>query len=156
MSTTAVPTAPPAVTRAAADVLARQWAYASVAHGTAHGYYRMLFEAGPVDAAAFAAIAGVSDDEARSWLGEQLELGLLRPVRGPEGRPELLLPAEYVPVLLDDHGQSEFAAARLRFAEHADELPEVLRTLWASPIDPDEQLPRGVSRLWARMFQPDD
>jgi hypothetical protein len=139
-------------TRHAADVLAEQWAYASIAHGTARGYYRVLFDAGPVDVDAFARLAGVSKEESQRWLAEQVGLGLLRPVTVEPGRPaEFHLPGEFVPVLLDDHGQREFDGARRLFAEHADELPQVLRRLWAEPIDPAEDLPRGVDRLWARM-----
>ncbi|MRX43371.1 hypothetical protein [Agromyces kandeliae] len=124
-------------------------AYASIAHGTARGHYRVLFEAGPVDAPAFAALAGVSLGESRRWLAEQLELGLLRPVAATA---EVYLPGEFVPVLLDGHGPAALAAPRRLFAEHADELPEVLRTLWTATEDPADHVSRGIDRLWARMF----
>lgn len=129
--------------------------YASIAHGTAHGYYRVLFESGPVDAAAFAGLAGVSVAESRRWLAEQLELGLLRPVSGTAGigsEPEVYLPGEFVPVLLDGRGLIEFDAARRMFEARVDSLPEVLRTLWADSEDPAGDLSRGIGRLWSRML----
>lgn len=145
---------PPSPSPTAAD--ASSLAYASIAHGTVRGYYRVLFEAGPVDAAAFAALAGVSRRESQRWLAEQLELGLLRPV-APTVPPvtEVYLPGEFAPVLLDGHGPAELAAARRMFAEHADELPEVLRTLWTATEDPADHLSRGIGRLWSRMFAGD-
>ena len=99
---------------------------ASIAFGRARGYYRVLFEAGPVDATTFAAIAGVPEHEGRAWLEEQLGAGLLRVVDAPGGdRHELLLPGEYVPILLGDHGEPELAGARALLAEHRAEAERV-------------------------------
>ena len=102
-------------------------AHASIALGRARGYYRVLFEAGPVDAATFAVLASVPVADARAWLGEQAAAGVLRAVRGPDAdHEELLLPGEFVPILLGDHGESELAGARAMLAQHRDELPPAL------------------------------
>ncbi|WP_136709274.1 hypothetical protein [Agromyces sp. H66] len=102
-------------------------ARASIAFGREHGYYRVLFEAGPVDAAGFAELAGVSEHHARAWLDEQVEAGVLRAVAAPSGdREELLLPGEHVPILLGDRGGHELDGARELLDEHRDELPAVL------------------------------
>lgn len=123
MSTTAITT-----TTEAAERVAR----ASIAFGRKRGYYRVLFEAGPVDAATFAALADVPERSARAWLAEQVDAGLVRTVQAPDGdREELLLPGEFVPILLDDHGEAEFAGARALLAEHRDDLPHVLEDLAA-------------------------
>jgi hypothetical protein len=99
---------------------------ASVAFGRKRGYYRLLFDSGPVDAATFAELAGVPERQARVWLGEQVDAGLLRVVDAPEGdREELLLPGEYVPILLGDHGEPELAGARALLAEHRAEAERV-------------------------------
>ncbi|MGR0320993.1 hypothetical protein [Agromyces sp. ZXT2-3] len=131
-------------------------AYASIARGTLHGYYRVLFESGPVDAAAFAGFAGITVRESRRWLAEQVELGLLRPVAGPadpdDAHAEIYLPGEFVPVLLDGRGLPEFDAARRMFEARADDLPAVLRALWTDAEDPAGDLSRGIGRLWSRMF----
>lgn len=121
MSTTAITTV--TTTIGAAERVAR----ASIAFGRKRGYYRVLFEAGPVDAATFAALAGVPERSARAWLAEQVDAGVVRTVQAPDGdREELLLPGEFVPILLDDHGEAEFAGARGLLAEHRDDLPHVL------------------------------
>ena len=99
---------------------------ASIAFGRKHGYYRVLFESGPVDAATFAELVGVPERQARVWLGEQVDAGLLRVVDAPDGdREELLLPGEYVPILLGDHGEPELAGARTLLAEHRAEAERV-------------------------------
>ena len=99
---------------------------ASIAFGRKRGYYRLLFESGPVDAATFAALAGVTEHQARVWLEEQVDAGLLRIVDAPDGgREELLLPGEYVPILLGDHGEPELAGARSLLAEHRAEAERV-------------------------------
>ena len=106
---------------------AERRARASIAFGRKRGYYRLLFEAGPVDAETFAGLAGVSEHRARSWLEEQVAAGVLRVVASPDGHhEELLLPGEYVPILLGDHGEPELAGARALLGEHRDELPSVL------------------------------
>ena len=113
----------PITDRSAAERIAR----ASIAFGRKRGYYRLLFEAGPVDAETFAGLAGVSELRARSWLEEQVAAGVLRVVAAPDGRnEELLLPGEYVPILLGDHGEPELEGARALLADHRDELPPVL------------------------------
>ncbi|AWB94624.1 hypothetical protein DCE93_02235 [Agromyces badenianii] len=102
-------------------------ARASIAFGRKRCLYRVLFDAGPVDAATFAALSGVSESSARVWLDEQLDAGVLRVVPAPTGdREELLLPGEYVPILLGDHGEAELDGARRLLAEHRGELPQVL------------------------------
>ena len=122
MSITAASTQP-ITDPAAAERIAR----ASIAFGRKRGYYRLLFEAGPVDAETFAGLAGVSELRARSWLEEQVAAGVLRVVAAPDGRnEELLLPGEYVPILLVDHGEPELEGARALLADHRDELPPVL------------------------------
>ena len=106
---------------------AERIARASIAFGRKRGYYRLLFEAGPVDAETFAALAGVSEQRAHSWLEEQIAAGVLRVVAAPDGHhQELLLPGEYVPILLGDHGEPELEGARALLADHRDELPAVL------------------------------
>jgi len=103
---------------------------ASIAFGRTRGYYRVLFEAGPVDAATFAELAGIPEPNARSWLAEQLEAALLRAVTAPDGaHEELLLPGEYVPILLGDHGEPELDGARRLLEEHRDEIPHVLEAV---------------------------
>jgi hypothetical protein len=122
MSTTAASTQP-ITDPAAAERIAR----ASIAFGRKRGYYRLLFEAGPVDAETFAELAGVSELHARPWLEEQVAAGVLRFVAPPDGdHEELLLPGEYVPILLGDHGEPEFEGARALLAEHRDEVPPAL------------------------------
>ena len=122
MSTT-VASAPPITDPAAAVRIAR----ASVAFGRKRGYFRLLFDAGPVDAETFAALAGVDERLARSWLDEQVVAGVLRVVASPDGdHEELLLPGEYVPILLDDHGEPEFEGARRLLGAHRDEVPPAL------------------------------
>lgn len=128
MSTTAITTV--TTTIEATERVAR----ASIAFGRKRGYYRVLFEAGPVDAATFAALAGVPERRARAWLAEQVDAGVVRTVRAPDGDgEELLLPGEFVPILLGDHGEAEFAGARALLAEHRDDLPHVLEELAAVP-----------------------
>ena len=123
-ATTATVTAVPS-TADAAD--AARAARASIAFGRARGYYRVLFEAGPVDAATFAELAGATEADARAWLAQQVAAGVLRAVRGPDvDHEELLLPGEFVPILLGDHGEPELAGARALLGEHRDELPSVL------------------------------
>jgi hypothetical protein len=113
-----------------ADEAAERRALASIAFGRRRGYYRVLFESGPVDAAAFAALAGVPESTARTWLAEQLAAGLLHAVLAPDGgHHELLLPGEYVPILLGDDGESELDGARRLLQEHRDAVPRVLRAL---------------------------
>lgn len=125
--TTTVPAGTPAASTTSADPAALRRARASIAFGRKRGYYRVLFEAGPVDAATFAELAGVPKRRARAWLDEQLAAGVLRVVTAPSGdHAELLLPGEYVPLLLghgtdpDDH---ELDAARAMLADLRDELP---------------------------------
>ena len=111
---------------------AERHARASIAFGRKRGYYRLLFEAGPVDAATFAVLAGVPESNAHAWLAEQLEAGLLRAVAAPDGgHEELLLPGEYVPILLGDRGDPELDGARRLLEQHRDELPQVLDRLHA-------------------------
>jgi hypothetical protein len=107
---------------------AERRARASTAFGRKRGYYRVLFDAGPVDAATFAELAGVTEHHGRVWLEEQVAAGVLRVVNAPTGGDgeELLLPGEFVPVLLGDHGEPEFAGARALFAEHRVEVERVL------------------------------
>jgi hypothetical protein len=102
-------------------------AHASIAFGRKRGYYRMLFENGAVDAATFAAIAGVPEHLGRAWLEEQRAAGVLRLVAAPTGDvEEYLLPGEFVPLLLGDRGQPELAGARALLAERRGEIPPVL------------------------------
>lgn len=110
-------------------------ARASIALGRTRGYYRVLFEAGPVDAAAFAELAGISEQRARAWLDEQVAAGVLRAVLAPSGdRDELLLPGEHVPILLGDDGDHELDGARMLLAEHRADLPPVLDALDAPEV----------------------
>ena len=106
---------------------AERIARASIAFGRKRGYYRVLFESGPVDAATFAVLAGIPESNAHAWLAEQLEAGLLRVVHAPDGgHEELLLPGEYVPILLGDRGEPELDGARRLLEQHRDDLPRVL------------------------------
>ncbi|WP_448808659.1 hypothetical protein [Agromyces bauzanensis] len=115
-----------ALDRAADPALRR--ARASIAFGRKRGYYRVLFDAGPVDAAAFAELAGLPEHHARAWLDEQVAAGVLRAVLAPSGdHEELLLPGEHVPILLgDDDGDHELDGARALLARHRHELPDML------------------------------
>ncbi|GAA1806956.1 hypothetical protein [Agromyces neolithicus] len=126
---TTIPTTEPVVDAAAAERIAR----ASIAFGRKRGYFRLLFDAGPVDAATFAELAGVTERLARSWLDEQLAAGVLRVVASPDGeREELLLPGEYVPILLGDDGEPdapELDGARAMLDAHRDQLPPALAGL---------------------------
>ena len=80
-----------------------------------------------MDAATFAELAGIPEANARSWLAEQLEAALLHAVTAPDGESaELLLPGEYVAILLGDHGEAELDGARRLLEEHRDEIPHVL------------------------------
>lgn len=110
-----------------ANEAAERRTHASIAFGRKRGYYRVLFESGPVDAATFAALVGVPEPNAHAWLAEQLDAGLLRAVDAPDGaHEELLLPGEYVPILLGDRGESELDGARRMLEQHRDDLPRVL------------------------------
>ena len=136
MSTTTTATTTAAVH---ADDAAERRARASIAFGRRRGYYRVLFESGPVDAAAFASLAGIPESTAGTWLAEQLAAGILRAVLAPDGgHDELLLPGEYVPILLGDDGGSELDGARRLLQEHRDAVPHVLR---APPTFPDAARP---------------
>ena len=98
----------------------------SIAVGRERGYYRVLFDAGPVDAETFAELAGVPEQRGRIWLEEQAGAGMLRIVRAPDGdREELLLPGEYVPVLVSDEDTPEFSGARALLREHLVEVERV-------------------------------
>ena len=83
-----------------------------------------------MDAATFAALVGAPEREARAWLAEQVAAGVLRAVPSPDGEgEEVLLPGEFVPILVGDHGGPELAAARALLGEHRDDLPPVLAEL---------------------------
>ncbi|MEV1132135.1 hypothetical protein [Agromyces sp. NPDC049794] len=125
--TTTVLAGTPAAPTTSADPADVRRARASIAFGRKRGYYRVLFEAGPVDPATFAELADVPLQRAQVWLDEQLAAGVLRVVTAPSGdHEELLLPGEYVPILLgdvvgdDDH---ELDGARALLAELHGELP---------------------------------
>ncbi|MFE6964358.1 hypothetical protein ACFVAJ_04535 [Agromyces sp. NPDC057679] len=98
----------------------------SIAVGRERGYYRVIFDAGPVDAETFAELAGVPEQSGRIWLEEQAGAGMLRVVRAPDGvGEELLLPGEYVPVLVSDEDTPEFSGARALLREHLAEVERV-------------------------------
>jgi hypothetical protein len=128
---------------------------ASIALGRRRGYYRVLFESGPVDAATFAVLARVPEAGARAWLAEQVAAGVLRAVRGPDvDHEELLLPGEFVPILLGDHGEPELAGARGLLDEHRHELPAVLEDVAATPTPTPahDAAPLGLEVERARGF----
>lgn len=104
---------------------AERRARASIAVGRERGYYRVLFDAGPVDAATFAALTGLPVADARAWLDVQLGARVLRAAESA-APDELLLPGEYVPILLGDHGEAELDGARALLDAHRSELPSVL------------------------------
>jgi hypothetical protein len=133
MSTTTTATTTAAVH---ADEAAERRARASIAFGRRRGYYRLLFESGPVDAAAFAALAGIPESSAATWLAEQLAAGILRAVLAPDGgHEELLLPGEFVPILLGDDGESELDGARRLLQERRDAEPVSADAAWpARPL----------------------
>ena len=55
---------------------------------------------------------------------------MLRVVDSPDGdHEELLLPGEYVTILLGDHGEPEFEGARALLDAHRDALPPALAGL---------------------------
>lgn len=113
---------------------AERRARASIAFGRKRGYYRVLFDAGPVDAATFAELAGVPVRNVRAWLDEQLAARVLRVADSTTSDArELLLPGEYVPILLGDRGETELDGARALLAAHRAELPRVLEGLEHSP-----------------------
>ena len=102
-------------------------ARASIAFGRKRGYYRVLFESGPVDAATFAVLAGVPEPTPMPGWRSSSRRGLLRVVDAPDGaHEELLLPGEYVPILLGDRGEPELDGARRLLEQHRDELPPAL------------------------------
>ena len=116
-----------AAAAAGTTVIGDSAARASIAFGRKRGYYRLLFESGAVDAATFATLAGVAEPLGQAWLEEQRAAGLLRLIAAPTGRvDEYLLPGEFVPLLLGDHGQPEFEGARALLAAHRGELPAAL------------------------------
>ncbi|WP_173922988.1 hypothetical protein [Agromyces sp. Marseille-P2726] len=119
---------------------------ASTVFGLERGYYRLLFEAGPVDVSTFAALAGIAEHEAQTWLEEQASAGVLRVVVAPSGEgDELLLPGEYVPILLGDHGGTELQGARAMLDVHRADAERVrtlaegarlARAVWSAPASP--------------------
>ena len=110
---------------------------ASIAVGRERGYYRVLFDAGPVTVAEFARLAGVSEERAGAWIAEQLDAEVLRVVPsaidsdgdGDGGERELLLPGEHVPILLGDRGEAEFSGARAMLAERRDDVAPVVAAM---------------------------
>ena len=134
MSTTSTTPSPasPSPSPAAQSDDAERSARASIALGRDRGYYRVLFDAGPVDAATFAALTGLPVVDARAWLEEQLGAGVLRAVESAE-HDELLLPGEYVPILLGDHGEAELDGARALLSAHRSELPPALAPARSHP-----------------------
>lgn len=110
------------------STLATHRGRASVAFGRKRGYYRLLFDAGAVDAGTFAELAGLPEDRARGWLDEQVAVGVLRVVAGPSGhRDEFLLPGEWVPLLVDGGDDRALDGARAMLEQRRSELPEALR-----------------------------
>ena len=112
---------------------AERRARASIAFGRKRGYYRVLFDSGPVMSRRSPG-SPASRCERHAWLAEQLEAGLLRAVDAPDGgHEELLLPGEYVPILLGDRGEPELDGARRLLQEHREDLS---RGCWCSPASP--------------------
>ncbi|WP_127792352.1 hypothetical protein [Agromyces sp. LHK192] len=136
------------IDRAGSDAIAARdrRTRASIAFGRKRGYYRVLFESGPVDAATFATTAGVDERFARSWLDEQLAAGILRQVDAPgSDDAQVLLPGEHVTILLGDDGGPALAGARRMRIEHRAELPAVLDDL--PPIVAAGSADRGPAPL---------
>ena len=107
---------------------------ASIAVGRERGYYRVLFDSGPVTVAEFARLAGMPEERADAWIAEQLDAEVLRTVPSSiDGRgddePELLLPGEHVPILLGDRGEAEFSGARAMLAERRDDVAPVIAAM---------------------------
>ena len=57
--------------------------HASIAVGRERGYYRVLFDSGPVTVAEFARLAGMPEERAGAWIAEQLDAEVLRTVPSP-------------------------------------------------------------------------
>ena len=108
---------------------------ASIAVGRERGYYRVLFDSGPVTVAEFARLAGMPEERAAAWITEQLDAEVLRSVpssvggSGDDGESELLLPGEHVPILLGDQGEAEFSGARAMLAERRDDVAPVIAAM---------------------------
>ena len=107
---------------------------ASIAVGRERGYYRVLFDSGPVTVAEFARLAGMPEERAAAWITEQLDAEVLRTVSSlsdgdDEGERELLLPGEHVPILLGDRGEAEFSGARAMLVERRDDVAPAIAAM---------------------------
>ncbi|KRE22404.1 hypothetical protein ASG80_10835 [Agromyces sp. Soil535] len=103
---------------------------AVVGEGVRRGWYRLLFDLGPVTVVEFAIAAGIERDTAAGWIDEQLEAGVLRVVGIDEHDDEMvLLPGEHVTALLGDHGGPELSGARVMAERHVDRMAPVVRAL---------------------------
>ena len=91
---------------------AERIARASITFGRKRGYYRLLFEAGPVDAEVLRLVPSSTDG------GDD-----------GDGESELLLPGEHVPILLGDQGEAEFSGARAMLAERRDDVAPVIAAM---------------------------
>ena len=108
--------------------------HASIAVGRERGYYRVLFDSGPVTVAEFARLAGMPEERAGAWIAEQLDAEVLRTVPSPidgddDGERELLLPGEHVPILLGDRGEAEFTGARAMLVERRDDVAPAIAAM---------------------------
>lgn len=91
------------------------------------GLYSALFDAGPVTASEFAAVAGIAERYAREWLDQQAAAGILDVVHAPDPTAErcFLLPGEHVPVLVDPESPLNMTGAALLLGAIARAVPEV-------------------------------
>ena len=119
------------VEKVADSVAAERIARASVAFGRKRGYFRLLFDAGPVDAATFAELAGVTERLAGFLARGAARRGRVasRWCRPAATTRRCSCPASTFQILLGDHGEPEFEGARALLDAHRDEVPPALAGL---------------------------
>ncbi|GEM_PF-3071101 len=103
---------------------------ASMARGMRCGWYRTLFELGPVTVDAFADEVGIGRAAATGWIGRQVDADVLRVVgTDATGEPLVLLPGEHVTALLGDRGEDELSGARAMALHYRDRMAPVVRAV---------------------------
>ena len=103
---------------------------ASMARGMRCGWYRTLFELGPVTVDAFADEVGIGRAAATGWIGRQVDADVLRVVgTDATGEPLVLLPGEHVTALLGDDLSPALDGAREMARAHAERIAPIVREL---------------------------
>ncbi|WP_353808665.1 hypothetical protein [Agromyces sp. SYSU T00194] len=103
---------------------------ASIARGMRCGWYRTLFDLGPVTVDGFAAAVGTGRAAAAGWIDRQVDAGVLR-VAGTDATGEalVLLPGEHVTALLGDRGDDELSGARAMAQHYRERMAPVVRAI---------------------------